>query len=87
MRGVYNTRRCHPPATRPNCVSYSHTVRACLIVTVHGSISCTDSLRPARRSTYPKVGLQMLVLESWSSKVGLQKLVFKKSTLYIQQIN
>ena len=34
------------------CVSYSYTVRACLIVTVHGSISCTDPLRPARRSTY-----------------------------------
>ena len=42
----------YPPATRPSCVSYSYTVRACLIVTVHGSISCTDPLRPARRSTY-----------------------------------
>ena len=49
------TRRPHAgytPATRSNCVSYSYTVRACLIVTVHGSISCTDPLRPARRSTY-----------------------------------
>ena len=41
-----------PAVTHPNCASYSYTVRACLIVTVHGSISCTDPLRPARRSTY-----------------------------------
>ena len=45
-------------ATHPNCASYSYTVRACLIVTVHGSISCTDHFvlqdqACARRSTYP----------------------------------
>ena len=56
MRGVYHNRRCQPPATHPNCASYSYTVRACLIVTVHGSILCTDPLRPARRSTYPLMG-------------------------------
>ena len=39
-------------SNHPKCVSYSYTVRACLIVTVHGSISCADPLRPARRSTY-----------------------------------
>ena len=51
-------------ATRPNCVSYSYTVRACLIVTVHGSISCTDPLRPARRSTYPKFCVLPLIVDS-----------------------
>ena len=36
MGNLVNTRRCEHPATLPNCVSYSYTVRACLIVTVHG---------------------------------------------------
>ena len=45
--------RQYGPATHPKCVSYSYRVRASLIVTVHGSISCADPLRLARRSTYP----------------------------------
>ena len=40
------------PPFPPASVSYSYRVRACLILTVHGPISCADPLRPARRSTY-----------------------------------
>ena len=42
-----------PTGHLPKCESYSYRVRASLTVTVHGSISCADPLRPARRSTYP----------------------------------
>ena len=40
----------YPPL--PSSVHPPHRVRACLIVTAHGSISCADPHRPARRSTY-----------------------------------